>query len=71
MLSSSQKSCSNVCTEIILLEISSEGLFIQLKKVFCSWILLICPRKQQCPAFMTNYLSPKWATENTILYYWA
>ena len=29
------------------LELSSEGLFIQLKKIFCCRITLICPTKQQ------------------------
>ena len=35
-------------TEIIFLELSSEGLFIQLKNKFCCWITFICPTNQQC-----------------------
>ena len=50
----SEKKCLNVCTSsqnctgINLLELwSAEGLFIQLKKIFCCWITLICTTKQQ------------------------
>ena len=48
-----RKKCLNVCrssqncTGIILLELWSEGLIIQLKKIFCCWITLICTTKQQ------------------------
>ena len=34
-------------TGIILLELSSEGLFFQLKKILSCWITLICPKIQQ------------------------
>ena len=39
---------SQICTGIILLELTSEGLFIQLQKIFCCWRTLICTTKQQC-----------------------
>ena len=39
---------SQICTGIILLELSSEGLFILLKKIFCCWRTLICTTIQQC-----------------------
>ena len=56
-----QKKCLNVsrsfqiCTGIIFLELSSEGLFIQLKKIFCCWITLIYTTKQQ------------WGTDKTFI----
>ena len=37
-----------ICTGIILLELSSEGLFIQMKKIFCCLITLICTTIKQC-----------------------
>ena len=49
-----QKSCLNVCrssqncTGINLLEVLSDGLFIQLKKIFSCWKTLICTTIQQC-----------------------
>ena len=39
---------SQNCTGTILLELSSEGLFIQLEEIFCCWITLICITIQQC-----------------------
>ena len=39
---------SQNCTGIIFLELSSEGLFIQLKKKFCCWGTLIYTTIHQC-----------------------
>ena len=33
------------------MELSSEGLFILLKKIFCCWDTLICPTKHQRQAW--------------------
>ena len=40
--------CGYLECNIFILELPSECLFSQLKKKNCCWILLICPRKQQC-----------------------
>ena len=45
---------SQNCKGIILLKLSSEGLFIQLKKIVCCWITLICPTKQECATTWNN-----------------
>ena len=42
---------SRNCTGIILLGLSSEGLFIKLKKIFCCWGTLIYTTIHQCDAF--------------------
>ena len=63
-----QKNCLNVCrssqncTGIILLELWSEGLFIQLKKICCCWITLICTTIQQCPVVSLQH-EFSWQTE--------
>ena len=57
-----QENCLNVCRSsqickgIIFLELSSEGLFIQLKKLFSCWRTWICTTIQQWHSFLIYLL---------------